>query len=222
MRGPAKAEAQSALALAVALAVAVCLLALAATSPAEAAGRYKTVTKTFSNVEGIQTPDSSIADNSGPASLYPSAISVAGLRQGRVLDVNLHINNYSHTCAEDLDALLVGPSGRNAIPMSDMPGCTSVQSVNLTLDDEGSASWPVPLVSGTYVPTDNDALGIDAFPAPSSGGSAPPQDGGPALSAFDGTNPNGAWKLYVMDDTIGADGQFAGGWSMTIKARVRR
>ncbi len=105
--------------------------------------------------------------------------------------------------------------------MSDMPACTNVHGVNLTLDDEGASSWPVPLVSGTYVPTDNDAPGIDAFPAPP-GGSAPPQGGGPALSAFDGTNPNGAWKLCVADDTAGSAGQCAGGWSLTIKARVRR
>jgi subtilisin-like proprotein convertase family protein len=218
MRGAAKAEARSVLAVA----VAVCLLALVATSPAEAAGRYKTVTKTYSNLGGIQTPDSSIADRIGPASPYPSALSVAGLRKGRVLDVNLQINNYSHTCAEDLDVLLVGPSGRNAIAMSDMPGCTNVQNVNLTLDDEGASTWPSPLVSGAYVPTDNDAPGNDAFPAPPSGGSAPLQDGGSALSAFDGTNPNGAWKLYVVDDTLGSAGQFAGGWSLTIKAKVRR
>ena len=118
--------------------------------------------------------------------------------------------------------LLVGPSGRNAVPMSDMPGCSNVQGLNLTLDDEGESSWPAPLVSGTYVPTDNDAPGNDPFPAPPSGGSLPPQDGGPALSTFDGTNANGAWKLCVVDDTLGSAGQFAGGWSLTIKARVRR
>jgi len=44
----------------------------------------------------------------------------------------------------------------------------------------------------------------------------------PALSTFDGTNPNGAWKLYVVNDTLGSAGQFAGCWSLTIKARVRR
>jgi hypothetical protein len=148
--------------------VAVCLIALVATSPAEAAGRYKTVTKTFSNLEGIQTLNSSIADRSGPASPYPSALSVAGLGQDRVLDVNLKINDYSHACAEDLDVLLVSPSGRNAIAMSDMPGCTNVQNVNLTLDDEGAGSWSAPLVSdASYVPTDNDTQGLDPFPAPS-------------------------------------------------------
>jgi subtilisin-like proprotein convertase family protein len=208
--------------LVVALAVAVCLLALVATSPAEAAGSYRTVTKTFSNPAGVQTPDAANSSREGIAAPYPSEVSVAGLRKGRVLDVNLKINDYSHTCAEDLDVLLVSPGGRNAIPMSDMPACSAIQGVNLTLDDEGASPWPAPLVSGAYVPTDNDATGNDAFPAPPGGGSAPPQDGGPALSAFDGTNPNGVWKLYVVDDTIGSAGQFAGGWSLTIKAKVRR
>ena len=41
--------------------------------PAEAAGRYKTVTKTFSNLEEeIQIPNSSVADRSDPASPYAS------------------------------------------------------------------------------------------------------------------------------------------------------
>jgi hypothetical protein len=51
MRGAAKAETR-----AVALAVALRLLALVATSPAEAAGRYKTVTKTFSNLGRYRPP----------------------------------------------------------------------------------------------------------------------------------------------------------------------
>ena len=206
----------------VALAVAVCLLALAATEPVEAAGRYKTVTKTFSNQVAIQAPDSSISTRDGVGAPYPSEVSVGGLKKGRVLDVNLQINAYNHTCAEDLDVLLVGPGGRNAIPMSDMPACSNIQGVKLTVDDEGAGSWPVPLVSGTYVPADNDAPGNDAFPAPASGGSAPPQDGAPALSAFDGTNPNGAWRLYVVDDTAGSAGLIADGWNLTIKAKVRR
>ena len=42
------------------------------------------------------------------------------------------------------------------------------------------------------------------------------------LSAFDGTNPNGVWRLYVVDYTVGSLGGFAGGWSLTIKAKVRR
>ena len=216
-----KTESRAILVLAVALVAAGSLLALLATSPAEAASRYKTVTKTFSNPTAIQVPHPSVTTREGPASPYPAEISIGGLKGGRILDVNLKINGYGHTCLEDVDALLVGPRGQNVVAMSDVPSCGSGTGINLTLDDEGAGSWPVPLTSGTYRPADNDAPGIDMFPAPA-GGSEPPQNGGSALSAFDATNPNGAWKLYVMDDTLGSAGQFAGGWSLTIKAKVRR
>jgi hypothetical protein len=129
---------------------------------------------------------------------------------GRILDVNLKINGYGHTCQEDVDVLLVGTRGQNVVAMSDAPSCGTASGVNLTLDGEGADSLPAPLTSGTYRPADNDSAGIDMFPAPAEG-SESPQNGGSALSAFDATNPNGAWKLYVMDDTLGSAGQFAGG-----------
>ena len=119
--------------------------------------------------------------------------------------------------------LLGGPTGRNAIPMSDMAGCSPItEGISLTLDDEDTVSWPVPLTSGTFQPFDNDAPGSDPFPAPAGGGAAPPQDGGMSLSTFDGTNPNGVWRLYVIDDDSTSLGRLAGGWSLTIKAKVRR
>jgi hypothetical protein len=112
--------------------------------------------------------------------------------------VNLKLYGFSHTCSEDTDVLVVGPTGLNAPPMSDMPSSSAI-------DGEATDSWPVPLTSGAYRPTDNDAVGFDAFPAPS-GGSVLPQDGRTTLSAFDGANLNGVWKLYVVDDTVGSLG----------------
>ena len=58
---------------------------------------------------------------------------------------------------------------------------------------------------------------IDALPDP-----APPANESVMLSGFDGMSPNGPWQLWVMDDLSGEAGQFAGGWSVTIKATVRR
>jgi subtilisin-like proprotein convertase family protein len=44
-----------------------------------------------------------------------------------------------------------------------------------------------------------------------------------ALSfTLNSTNPNGNWHLYVDDDSAGDGGQLASGWSLEIKARVRR
>jgi hypothetical protein len=222
MRRAVNTERRSMLALAVAVALAACLLALLATKPAEAAGRYKVVTKTFSGAAEIQVP-ADTTSKQGPASPCPSEIPISGLKMGRVLDVNVKLNGYSHTCPEQVDVLLVGPTGRNAIPMSDVAGCSSIaEGINLTVDDdEGAPSWPVPLTSGTYQPFDSDTTGSDSFPAPS-GGATPPQGGGAALSAFDGTNPNGVWRLYIVDDDTTSLGRLAGGWSLEIKAKVRR
>jgi hypothetical protein len=84
MRRAVNTERRSMLALAVAVALAACLLALLATKPAEAAGRYKVVTKTFSGAAEIQVP-ADTTSKQGPASPYPSEISVSGLKKGRVL-----------------------------------------------------------------------------------------------------------------------------------------
>jgi hypothetical protein len=135
--------------------------------------------------------------------------------------VNLKLNSFSHTCSEDVAVLVVAPTGLDATPMSNMPSCSAIDGVNLTVDDEVTDSWPVPLTSGAYRPADNDAVGFDSFPA-SSGASEPPYDGGTPLSAFDGANPNGVWKLYVLDDTVVSLGRCGGGLSPTIKAKVRR
>jgi hypothetical protein len=63
--------------------------------------------------------------------------------------------------------------------------------------------------------------GADSFPAPSAGGT-PPQNGGALLSAFDGASPNGAWSLCIVDDDETSIGKLTNGWSLVIKARVRR
>ncbi|MGI8966558.1 MAG: hypothetical protein ACR2H1_10790 [Limisphaerales bacterium] len=59
----------------------------------------------------------------------------------------------------------------------------------------------------------NDGLANDPFPTP-----APAPSSATTLSIFKGTNPNGLWRLYVVDDTANGDtGSIAGGWSMTIR-----
>ena len=201
-------------ALAAILAAALLALAVLA-EPAQAARR--TVTKTFGNPSAIQIPGGTTTF--GPASPYPSEIAVGGLRRGNTLDVNLKLNNVSHTFPPDLDVLLVGPRGQNAIVMSDVGGLQpGVSNVNLTLDDEA----PSPLLeataptSGRYQPTNVDDTSTDSFPAP-----APTPSGGSELSVFDRTNPNGTWKLYVVDQWGGDIGEFAGGWALQIKANVR-
>jgi hypothetical protein len=110
--------------------------------------------------------------------------------------------------------MLVGPNGLAALIMSDLGGTTPVSGLVLTFGDQALGQPPSPLVSGTYQPTNNDFP--DAFPAPAPGGMT-----GHSLADFNGGNPNGPWQLYVVDDVAPDAGSIAGGWSLTIRAKVR-
>jgi subtilisin-like proprotein convertase family protein len=156
------------------------------------------------NTASISIPDS------GAATPYPSSISVTG--QGISLsDVNVHLVGLSHTYPDDLDILVVGPQGQNLIILSDAGGGTDVVNATVIFDD--AAAGPVPdsgpLVSGTYRPT-NIGTG-DTFPAP-----APAPSGATTLTTFNGTDPNGTWSLFVVDDAGGDTGSMAGGWCLEL------
>lgn len=203
--------------MAVMIAVALVVLANAmATTPADAATRAtKVVTKTFSSNQPITIPS---AGSSGAATPYPSERNVQGFDQGIVLDVNLTLKNYTHTFPDDVDVLL-SKKGKTRTVMSDVGFNTPANNITLKLDDE-SPNGPLldngPLVGGSFRPNNED--GVDSFPAPT-----PTPSAQSALSGFDGINPNGTWKLRVVDDVPSVDGgQFAGGWSITIKARVQQ
>ncbi len=168
-----------------------------------------TVTGTC-NTSNPCNPTAITINAAGIATPYPSDIAVSG-QVGLITSVTVTLNNLSHTFPDDIDILLVGPGGQNAIIMSDVGGSTPVTGVNLTLDDAAASNLPDtgPLVSGTFKPT--NAGGVDIFPAP-----APTPSGGSALNVFNGTSPNGTWSLYIRDDTGTEAGSLAGGWCLNI------
>lgn len=159
-------------------------------------------TITFENNDGITIPAS------GAGTPNPSTINVAGM--GLITDISVTFSLLSHTWPDDLDILLVGPTGASVILMSDAGATFDISNVTLTFDLAAVTFLPDSgqIVSGTYRPT-NYGDG-DTFPAP-----APDGPYGSLLSAFLGTNPNGIWSLYVMDDTAGDSGSM-GGWSITL------
>jgi subtilisin-like proprotein convertase family protein len=160
-------------------------------------------TVTFANPAAINIPDS------GAGAPYPSSIAVAGL-SGSVTKVTVKLKNLNHSFPGDIDILLVGPGGQNAIIMSDVGGGDDVSDVTLTLDDAAGNSLPAQLLTtGTFMPT-NFETG-DTWPAP-----APAPAGGSALSVFNGSNPNGTWSLYLVDDAAQDLGNVAGGWEVSI------
>ena len=175
---------------------------------------------THSNTSAIPVSDSATPPTA--SSLYPSQITVAG-ETGAITDVDVTLSGFSDSFPDDVDVLLVGPTGQAVILMSDAGGADPVAGLNLTFSD-GGATLPTEdefmFVSGTYAPGNfgpSDPLicateaNPDSFPAPAPAGSY-----GSTLSSFTGLAPNGTWSLYVVDDCSGDAGQIAGGWSLTI------
>ncbi|MBF4767568.1 Ig-like domain-containing protein [Nocardioides agariphilus] len=141
---------------------------------------------------------------------YPSPISVSGL--GAVTDVNVTLHDVNSTYSNDLDVLLVGPQGQQATLISDAGFAGHLVDADITLDDEASALLPENSFfgAGTYKPVDYGTF-PDPYPAP-----APTSTGSFALSVFDGTNPNGVWTLYAVDDGPGDITKIDGGWSLDL------
>ncbi len=166
---------------------------------------------TFSNPSPI-----TISDNQ-PASPYPSNIVVPTL-PGTIEKITVTLNSFSHTFPDDVDILLVSPSGRALTLMSDVGGGVDAIGLSLTFDDTAATSVPLngPILAGSYRPTDEEVA--DTFPSPAPGGQfTPPPTGTATLaSAFTGTTTTGTWSLYVRDD-VGTDiGSIAGGWTLTL------
>ncbi|WP_222595607.1 S8 family serine peptidase, partial [Microcystis aeruginosa] len=158
----------------------------------------------FSNPNPITIPDS------GTSSPYPSTINVSGL-SGNINSLKVTLTNLSHTWPDDIDVLLVGPTGAKALLMSDVGGSDDVSNVTLTFEPTATSFLPDEglITSGSYKATDFETG--DIFNSPTPGGPY-----GTDFSVFNNTNPNGTWSLYVVDDAGGDVGTIAGGWSLLI------
>jgi uncharacterized repeat protein (TIGR01451 family) len=158
----------------------------------------------FSSTAAITIPDH------GPATPYPATINISGVT-GRVNKPTITLNGLTHAFPHDINVVLVNPAGTNVLVMSHTGGGHAVTNINLTFDDAATATLPNqdPIAAGTYKPSSYQ--GPVALP-----GTAPSKYYQFALSAFDWSDPNGAWSLYVFDDTVGDNGIIAGGWTLNL------
>ncbi|MEO6392401.1 MAG: VCBS repeat-containing protein, partial [Pyrinomonadaceae bacterium] len=137
----------------------------------------------------------------------------------------VNVTNLFHTFPADLDVVLVGPQGQKCILMSDAGGGhPGVTGRNYTFDQTAPDFPNTAAASGTYKPFNyaGDATlepgGIDVFPAPGPGS----QNYGVAnLDVFNGTNPNGIWRLYVVDDEAGDTGGIST-WTIDVTTTTSR
>ena len=183
------------------------LLCLVLGRDARAAGVIGYTFQSFSNSAAMTIPAQ------GAASLYPSSISVVGVT-GALGKVTVTLSALDHAWPSDLDVLLVGPSGRSVLLMSDVGGEWSATNLTVTFDDEAASPLPhdAPLYPGTYKPSDytGDEIFWDLFDPP-----APAWPYGAALTNFHDVNSNGRWDLFVMDNVAYDAGILHGGWSLT-------
>lgn len=169
--------------------------------------------QTFTNPATITIVDAA------PANPSPSTINVAGVA-GTVTGVSVTINGYSHTFSDDVGILLVGPTGRAFLLQDGAGDDPDMNNVTYTFSDAGTAFLPdlTAWGPGTYKPTSYFAG--DTFTGftgpiiePGPNGTAPQ---GTFASVFNGTNPNGAWRLFVEDFVGGDSGVISGGWTLTL------
>ncbi|MGE4180666.1 MAG: proprotein convertase P-domain-containing protein [Limisphaerales bacterium] len=150
-----------------------------------------------------------IRDNN-TANIYPSAITVPAL-EGKIHQVSVTIDGFTHSSPDDVDILLVGPNGQKVLILSDAGGNIPISNGRLVFDDNAPATVPDngPLLAGSHKPSNYG--GGDAFASP-----APVAPYAESLSAFNGLDPEGVWQLFVVDDTPNDSGSIGGGWSLKI------
>jgi subtilisin-like proprotein convertase family protein len=106
-----------------------------------------------------------------------------------IADLNVRLN-ITHTRDDDLDVVLISPSGTRVRLFSDVGGA-GANFNNTTLDDEAPTS-------------------INAGTAPFFGRFQPQEP----LSILDGEDPNGLWRLEITDDT-GANTGRINSWTLS-------
>jgi subtilisin-like proprotein convertase family protein len=165
--------------------------------------------QTFTNSASIGFNDT--LTNSNP---YGTPINISGMT-GVISNIKVTLTGLSHQAPQDIDILLVNPIGTGFILMSDVGG-SPVANTNLTFDDAAANVIFNGFGSGTYKPSNQSADPNDFFLSP-----APlrPYYGeffSGTLSSFNGLNPNGEWRLFVIDDSSNNAGSISGGWSIDI------
>jgi hypothetical protein len=161
--------------------------------------------------------------SASPGQTTSSDIVVGGY-QGSVIGMRVTLSGLSATIADDVDILLVSPSGHKYALLGDVGGSANLNNVTLTFEDPGSGGFipdSGPIAEGqNYKPTNCESP-VSDFSGSPSGGIVEPGCG-PTLtnslaSTFGGENPDGTWTLYLRDDngaSLGVSSVSISGWGV--------
>jgi hypothetical protein len=148
---------------------------------------------------------------------------------GKVKSIRVKLKDFRHTKPADVDIALVAPpvpndeifgGVSNLIIMSDVGGTDDITGIDITIDDAAptilsfGGNFGSNIPTGTYKPTNYGPN--DPFPAPAPAFFGNPQPAGSdTLKLFKGSEPNGQWRLYVVDDSNSDVGSLDG-WELEI------
>lgn len=129
---------------------------------------------------------------------------------GSIISVSILLNALSADRLEDIDAVLISPSGASFVFMSDVGGPNAF-SMGLSFDDTAATSIGTSLPTGLHKPSARDEGSNDRFDTTVCTGLGTPIHAAPSGSAtfasqFGGLNPNGTWRLCIADDQAGPIG----------------
>jgi uncharacterized repeat protein (TIGR01451 family) len=181
----------------------------------------------FCNNSTITLNNPDINDPAIAATPYPSNIFVSG-RPADLQHLSVTLKGVTYSQSQDIDALLVGPSGQGLILVAAAGPNDggAISNVTLTLDDNATSTlaqnsiWDTPNTSVISKPVNYGGFNeVFPPPAPSSYGNPGPAGGGTATlgGTYDGASPNGTWKLYLITTSAGdGTGAVANGWCLNV------
>ncbi|MFM1800201.1 MAG: hypothetical protein RLZZ117_2479 [Cyanobacteriota bacterium] len=148
-----------------------------------------------------------------------SSLTVSSGSADPITSVEVTLYNLYHSSLDDVDILLVGPTGETTLLMSDVGGFNSVDGITLTFSAQASETLPddALVTTGRWKPTNHVSPNDDPQTIQDTFDSLAPAGPHAAdLTVFNGTNPDGVWSLFVRDDTAAAAGKILDGWSLAI------
>jgi hypothetical protein len=170
----------------------------------------------------VYIPATNYVTGAGPASRYPMTINVFGMPTNiNRVSVTVTLWGLTHDRSADLSILLVSPSGKQIMLMSNVGWTNSVSHGILVfqaglqppnqaepLQPPGPSPWPRYLGASNYGQVEQmPRVGLDPPPVHSGVYSA-------NLLDLQYDNPNGCWKLYIYDNVSGAKGHLDSSWEL--------